>query len=169
MNIPASHIVINTDGACSGNPGPGGYGVLLQRMVNGQEVKRLTCFGHKLDTTNNQMELMAVVVALRKLSSDEPVPILIRTDSEITAKGINEWLLGWLANGGRNAKNKPIANWDLWSEIAAMMGNGLNVQAKWVKGHAGDLGNEVANKLAQAERDKAKRLVSKGYERGSAQ
>lgn len=131
---------IYTDGACSGNPGPGGWGAILR--YNGRE-KEL--FGHAPDTTNNRMEMTAVIEALRSLK--RPVPLRIHTDSQYVQKGISEWIHGWKRNGWKTSDKKPVKNADLWQELDTLAAK-HQLEWLWVKGHAGDPGNERADALA---------------------
>ena len=141
MNV--NHVEIHTDGACKGNPGPGGWGVLL-RSASGQE-KEL--FGGELDTTNNRMELTAVIEALTALK--RPCQVTLYLDSEYVRKGITEWIHGWKAKGWRTAAKQPVKNADLWQKLDALVINsGHSIEWRWVKGHAGDPGNERADALA---------------------
>ena len=141
MTSDISDIVIYTDGACSGNPGPGGWGALLS--WNGHE-KEL--FGGELDTTNNRMELMAAIKALESLKRTGPIALY--TDSTYVRDGITKWIHGWKRNGWRTAAKKPVKNEDLWKRLeAALVGH--DVEWHWVKGHAGHPGNERADQLAR--------------------
>ena len=133
-------ITIYTDGACSGNPGPGGWGALL--MWNGHE-KELS--GGEAETTNNRMEMMAVIKALEALKGSSKVELY--TDSKYVMQGITEWIDGWKATGWKTASRKPVKNVDLWQEIDALV-NVHDVTFHWVKGHAGNEGNERADALA---------------------
>lgn len=133
--------VIYTDGACSGNPGPGGWGVVLRY---GDAVKEL--HGGDPTTTNNRMELMAAITALESLT--RPVPVQLYTDSKYVLDGITKWLPGWRRNGWQTAAKKPVKNVDLWKRLAAAMER-HEVTWHWVKGHAGDPGNERADELAR--------------------
>jgi ribonuclease HI len=134
---------IYTDGACKGNPGPGGWGVLL-RAANGQE-KEL--FGGELETTNNRMELMAVIKALQALK--RPCQVALYLDSEYVRKGITEWIHGWRAKGWRTAAKQPVKNADLWQTLDALVYQGPHqIDWYWVKGHAGHADNERADALA---------------------
>ena len=133
-------ITIYTDGACSGNPGPGGWGALL--MWNGHE-KELS--GGEAETTNNRMEMMAVIKALEALKGSSKVELY--TDSKYVMQGITEWIDGWKAKGWKTASRKPVKNVDLWQEIDALV-NVHDVTFHWVKGHAGNEGNERADALA---------------------
>lgn len=134
-------ITIYTDGACSGNPGPGGWGALL--LWNGHE-KEL--FGGEAETTNNRMEMMAVVQALEALKG--PSRVELYTDSKYVMQGITEWLQGWKARGWKTAGKKPVKNQDLWMAIDAAMAR-HDVRFHWVKGHAGHPENERADELAR--------------------
>lgn len=138
-------VVIYTDGACSGNPGPGGWGVLLS--YNGQ-VKELN--GGERDTTNNRMELMAAIRALEALT--RPCRVRLFTDSVYVRDGITKWIFGWKRNGWRTAAKKPVKNQDLWQRLDAAMA-AHEVDWRWVKGHDGDPGNERADQLAREGRD----------------
>jgi len=133
--------VIYTDGACSGNPGPGGWGVVLRY---GDAVKEL--HGGDPSTTNNRMELMAAITALETLT--RPVPVQLYTDSKYVLDGITKWLPGWQRNGWQTAAKKPVKNADLWKRLAAAMER-HQVTWQWVKGHNGDPGNERADELAR--------------------
>lgn len=129
-----------TDGACKGNPGPGGWGVLLRAA--GHEK---TLYGGASDTTNNRMELQAVIEALRVLK--RPCQIVLHTDSQYVQKGINEWLPNWKKRGWRTADRKPVKNADLWQALDAEQAR-HRIEWRWVRGHAGDPGNERADQLA---------------------
>jgi len=132
---------IYTDGACSGNPGPGGWGALLR--VNGSE-KELS--GYAPATTNNRMELMAVIEALRSLK--RPVTARVHTDSQYVQKGISEWIHGWKRRGWKTADRQPVKNVDLWQALdAATVGH--KIEWLWVRGHAGHTENERVDALAR--------------------
>ncbi len=133
-------ITIYSDGACKGNPGPGGWGAVL---VAGDHEKEL--FGGESLTTNNRMELMAVIEALRALK--RPCIINIYTDSQYVQKGISEWITGWKARGWKTADKKPVKNADLW-QILDEVRQPHQIQWHWVRGHAGHPGNERADRLA---------------------
>jgi ribonuclease HI len=136
-------IVIYTDGACKGNPGPGGWGALL-RAADGAE-KEL--FGGQLETTNNRMEMMAVIEALSALK--RPCHVILFVDSQYVLKGMTEWLHGWKAKGWRTAAKQPVKNVDLWQRLDALVHQSEHrIEWQWVKGHAGDPGNERADALA---------------------
>ena len=136
------HVVIYTDGACKGNPGPGGWGAML---TSGDSVKEL--FGGEMGTTNNRMEMMAVIEALSALK--RPCQVTLYLDSEYVRKGITEWISGWKARGWRTAAKQPVKNVDLWQKLDALVtSSGHTIEWRWVKGHAGDPGNERADALA---------------------
>ena len=134
-------IKVYTDGACRGNPGPGGWGVYIQ--LNDEE-KDL--YGGNPETTNNQMEMQAALEALKYLKDKNDV-IELFTDSNYLRQGITEWIHKWKLNNWRTAAKKPVANRDLWIEISDL-NEKMNVKWNWVKGHAGDPGNERADQLA---------------------
>jgi ribonuclease HI len=140
-------IIIYTDGACSGNPGPGGWGAYLK--WNGHE-KELS--GGEVETTNNRMEMMAVIKALEALKKNSDVKIY--TDSKYVLQGATEWLEGWKARGWKGANKKPVKNQDLWERIDSLI-NQHSVTFFWVKGHSGDENNERVDKLAVAAIPKA--------------
>ncbi|MRR50772.1 MAG: ribonuclease HI [Rhodocyclaceae bacterium] len=140
-NDAAEVVEIFTDGACSGNPGPGGWGAILR--MNGKE-KEL--FGGELETTNNRMEMMAVIEALAALK--RPVEALVYTDSQYVQKGISEWIHGWKRRGWKTADKKPVKNEDLWRRLDGLAA-GHRVTWRWVKGHAGHPENERADALAR--------------------
>ena len=133
-------VIIYTDGACKGNPGPGGWGALLR--WNGHEKK--LCGGETL-TTNNRMELMAAIMALESLR--EPCEATLYTDSVYVKQGLNAWLPNWKARGWRTADKKPVKNQDLWQRLDSAAAR-HRIDWRWVKGHAGDPGNEAADQLA---------------------
>lgn len=138
-----NEVTIYTDGACKGNPGPGGWGVLL-RSSDGTE-KEL--FGGERETTNNRMEMMAVIQALGALK--RPCAVTLHLDSQYVLKGITEWLAGWKAKGWKTAAKQPVKNVDLWQQLDQLVANqGHRIDWRWVKGHAGDPGNERADALA---------------------
>lgn len=134
------NVTLYTDGACKGNPGPGGWGVLLQY---GDKEKSL-CGGEK-DTTNNRMELMAAIEGLKALK--ERCAVELYTDSQYVRKGITEWIHNWKAKGWRTAAKKPVKNEDLWRLLDEQIGR-HEVNWHWVKGHSGHPGNERADELA---------------------
>lgn len=135
-------IEIYTDGACKGNPGPGGWGVLLK---SGHVEKEL--FGGEAQTTNNRMELMAVIQALQALK--RPCQVTLWLDSQYVLKGITEWLPGWKAKGWRTATKQPVKNVELWQQLDKLVQEGGHtIDWRWVRGHNGDPGNERADQLA---------------------
>jgi ribonuclease HI len=136
-----TEVVIYTDGACSGNPGRGGWGVVLR--WNGTE-KEL--HGGDAQTTNNRMELMAAIQALEALN--RPSQVQLHTDSTYLLNGITKWIAAWQRNGWRTSARKPVKNEDLWRRLIEAM-NGHEVTWLWVKGHAGEEGNERADALAR--------------------
>jgi ribonuclease HI len=138
---PASPVTIHTDGACSGNPGPGGWGAILHFNGNEKEI-----FGGELLTTNNRMELMAAIMALESLK--RPCPVKLYTDSQYVRQGITEWIHGWKKRHWRKADGKPVINADLWQRLEAAS-KAHKIDWHWVKGHAGDPLNERADALAR--------------------
>ena len=139
---PMSKVEIYTDGACRGNPGPGGWGALL---ISGEMRKELS--GAETDTTNNRMELMAAIEALRALK--RPVHATLFTDSRYVCTGIEEWLPQWKRRDWRTADRKPVKNVDLWMALDEARGP-HKVSWRWVKGHSGNAGNEHVDALANA-------------------
>ncbi len=137
----SNFVEIYTDGACSGNPGPGGWGVLMRYGEHEKEI-----FGGEADTTNNRMEMMAVIEALKALNKKTPVKLY--TDSKYVMQGITEWLEGWKAKGWKTASKKPVKNKDLWQEMDELVQEN-DVSFFWVKGHAGHPDNERADELAR--------------------
>ena len=136
----AERVEIFTDGACRGNPGPGGWGALLRFRGREREL-----YGGERETTNNRMELTAVIRALEALT--RPSPVRVTTDSQYVKRGITEWIANWKRNGWKTAARKPVKNDDLWrrlDELAAVH----DVRWHWVKGHAGHAENERADRLA---------------------
>ncbi|MCB1529927.1 MAG: ribonuclease HI [Rhodospirillales bacterium] len=140
-------IQIYTDGACSGNPGPGGWGVLMR--WNGHE-KELS--GGEPETTNNRMEMTAVIKGLEALKKESRVALY--TDSKYVKQGVEEWLAGWKARGWKTAAKKPVKNQDLWERIDSLLAV-HEVEFHWVKGHSGHVENEIVDKLAVAAIPKA--------------
>ena len=136
-----------TDGACSGNPGPGGWGVLLIARDGEVEVKRRELNGGEAETTNNRMELRAAIAALEVL--ERPSVITVVTDSAYVKGGITEWIAGWKRRGWKTASKKPVKNEDLWRQLEAAAAR-HQVRWEWVKGHAGHPENERADELARA-------------------
>ena len=135
-------VEIYTDGACKGNPGAGGWGALLKSDGVEKEL-----FGGEAQTTNNRMELSAVIEALAALR--RPCKVVLYLDSEYVRKGITEWIAGWKARGWRTAARQPVKNVDLWQRLDALVqGAGHQIDWHWIKGHSGDPGNERADMLA---------------------
>lgn len=134
-------IVIHTDGACSGNPGPGGWGAILHWKGHEKELS-----GAEAETTNNRMELMAAIAALEALKRRSTVRLV--TDSTYVRDGVTKWIHGWKRNGWKTAAKKPVKNEDLWKRLDAIASN-HDVTWEWVKGHAGHPENERADQLAR--------------------
>ena len=132
-------IEIFTDGSCSGNPGPGGWGVLI---INGDDRKEL--FGGEPDTTNNRMEMLAAIEALK---ATDNAAIILHTDSQYLKNGINIWIHNWKKNDWKTAARKPVKNKDLWLELDQLTKD-RSIDWRWVKGHSGNPGNERADELA---------------------
>jgi ribonuclease HI len=139
---PHPHVTIHTDGACSGNPGPGGWGAILSFGDLEKELK-----GGEPHTTNNRMELMAAISALEALK--RPCSVDLYTDSEYLRGGITGWINGWKKNGWRTADRKPVKNVDLWQRLEAAL-KPHDVRWHWLRGHAGHAMNERADALARA-------------------
>ncbi len=139
---PEARVTIYTDGACKGNPGPGGWGAYMKTESHERDL-----FGGEAATTNNRMELMAVIQALEALK--RPCQIDLWLDSQYVRQGITEWIHGWKAKGWRTASKQPVKNADLWQRLDGLVHGGPHViEWHWVKGHAGDPGNERADALA---------------------
>lgn len=137
-----NQIEIYTDGACKGNPGPGGWGVLMRSGATQKEL-----YGGEPSTTNNRMELTAVIRALEALK--RPCAVTLYLDSQYVLKGITEWLPGWKAKGWKTASKQPVKNVELWKQLDDLLLQGGHVvDWRWVRGHAGDPGNERADALA---------------------
>jgi ribonuclease HI len=136
----AAELIIHTDGACRGNPGPGGWGVLLSWNDTRKELS-----GAERATTNNRMELTAAIMGLAALK--RPTVATVQTDSQYVIKGITEWLPSWKARGWRTADRKPVKNQDLWEQLDQLAGQ-HTLRWQWVKGHSGDPGNERVDELA---------------------
>jgi len=140
--ITNTHIIIHTDGACSGNPGPGGWGAVIQ----GRNGKTKELKGGEADTTNNRMELMAAIRALEWLKTPRPIQLI--TDSQYVKNGITQWINKWKQNGWIAADKKPVKNQDLWQRLDVIAEH-HEVTWVWVKGHTGNVGNERADALAR--------------------
>ncbi|MDE2479068.1 MAG: ribonuclease HI [Betaproteobacteria bacterium] len=135
-----SQVDAYTDGACRGNPGPGGWGVVLRASGEQKEM-----FGGEPATTNNRMEMLAAITALETLK--QPCEVRLYTDSQYVLKGMTEWLAGWKARGWKTADRKPVKNVDLWQRLEQAAAT-HRVQWIWVRGHDGNPGNELADELA---------------------
>ena len=135
------NVTIYTDGACSGNPGPGGWGALMQFGGNERELT-----GGEPDTTNNRMEMFAAIAALEALK--RPCNVALHTDSTYLRDGITKWIINWKRNGWRTAAKKPVKNVDLWQRLDEAIKR-HEIAWHWVKGHSGDPGNEAADALAR--------------------
>jgi ribonuclease HI len=135
------HVVIHTDGACSGNPGPGGWGAILESRGRHREIK-----GGEVKTTNNRMELMAAIAALEALKF--PCDVDLFTDSQYVHHGITQWIFSWKKNGWKNSKKEPVVNEDLWQRLDAAAAR-HTVNWHWVRGHSGHDLNERADELAR--------------------
>ncbi|MEO5625977.1 MAG: ribonuclease HI [Dokdonella sp.] len=140
-NEGAERVEVFTDGACLGNPGPGGWGALLRFGAREKELS-----GGEAQTTNNRMELMAAIAALEALK--RPCVVALTTDSQYVKKGVEEWMARWRANGWRTSDKKPVKNQDLWERMSAALA-GHRVSWHWVKGHAGHAENERVDVLAR--------------------
>jgi ribonuclease HI len=140
-------LVAYTDGACSGNPGPGGWGVVLRALDGGQVVKERELSGGEALTTNNRMELMAAISALETLTRGSEITIV--TDSAYVKNGVTTWIHGWKRNGWRTAGKDPVKNVELWQRLDAAQAR-HRVTWEWIKGHAGHAENERADALARA-------------------
>ncbi len=149
-NSPQKVVEIFTDGACSGNPGPGGYGALLKCGPTTKEIS-----GCEPDTTNNRMEMMAVIEALRRLK--RPCRIILTTDSQYVMKGMTQWIHGWIKKNWMNSQKKPVLNKDLWEEML-QLSKPHQIQWKWVRGHQGHTENERCDYLATEALKKCKPL-----------
>ena len=152
MTNARKQVDIHTDGACLGNPGPGGWGVLLHWCGVERELS-----GGEADTTNNRMELMAAIAALESLR--EPCEVILHTDSQYVRQGILEWMSGWIRRGWKTAGGAPVKNRDLWERLHQAAAR-HQVDWRWVKGHAGDPGNERVDQLARNQALKFKENAS---------
>jgi len=144
--VSEPHVVIHTDGACSGNPGPGGWGAILTFTARDGTMTEREIKGGEAHTTNNRMELMAAISALEALT--RPCKVDLYTDSQYVRGGITGWIHGWKKNGWRTADKKPVKNEDLWRRLDAALAR-HQVEWHWVKGHAGHAMNERADQLAR--------------------
>ncbi len=141
-------VEIFTDGACKGNPGPGGWGAILRRGTTEKELS-----GHEADTTNNRMEMTAIIRGLASLK--EPCAVTLHTDSRYVIDGITKWIFGWRKNGWRNSKKEPVKNADLWQELVKAAAP-HKIDWQWVKGHNGHAENERADRLASEAAERAR-------------
>lgn len=139
-------VVIYSDGACKGNPGPGGWGAVLRFKTPDGTVHEKDLFGGEAVTTNNRMELTAAVKALEALT--RPCHVELHTDSQYVMKGITEWIAGWKKRGWVNSAKQPVKNVDLWKELEAAVERHHRVDWRWVRGHNGHVDNERADALA---------------------
>ena len=139
-NSEKQRVSLITDGACRGNPGPGGWGVVLRFKDSEKQL-----FGGEANTTNNRMELTAVIEGLRALK--RPCHIDLLTDSKYVMNGVTQWIAGWKRNGWRTADKKPVKNQDLWQQLDNLSSQ-HEINWQWVKGHSGHLDNELADRLA---------------------
>lgn len=145
MSLPAVHLF--TDGACSGNPGPGGWAFLLRHPASGKEIERA---GAELSTTNNRMELTAVIEGLGALTS--PTRVELYSDSQYVLKGLETWLANWKKRGWRTSAKKPVKNEDLWRRLDELSGE-HDIRFHWIRGHQGHPENERCDELAVAARE----------------
>ena len=146
MAAALKDVEIHTDGACLGNPGPGGWAALLRHAGVERELA-----GGESHTTNNRMELLAAIMALEALKS--PCRVVLSTDSQYVQKGIGEWLPNWVRRGWKTAAGEPVKNQDLWQRLHSAAAP-HRIEWKWVKGHAGHVENERVDKLARAEAER---------------
>lgn len=150
-NLLKPKVIIYTDGACSGNPGPGGWGALLQFNETYKEI-----FGYELDTTNNRMEMNAAIEALKTLKKSCYVEL--HTDSKYLQLGITEWIDNWVKHNWHKSNNHPIKNVDLWKKLYGQLDKHYIVW-NWVKGHNNNPGNEIADKLAVKGKETAIKIL----------
>ncbi len=144
----AERIEIWTDGACSGNPGPGGWGAVLTYRAHHKELS-----GYQAETTNNQMELTGAIAALKELK--KPSKVTLYTDSIYVKDGLTKWIKGWKRNGWKTAQKKPVKNKALWQELD-QQAERHDIDWQWIKGHSGNIGNERADQLARLAIENAK-------------
>ncbi len=147
-----ARVTVHTDGACIGNPGPGGYAAIMKRGNERREIR-----GGDPSTTNNRMELMGPIMALESMTTDAPVTIY--SDSEYVVKGMTIWLVSWKAKGWRKSDKKPVLNRELWERLDTVVSRRINgVEWRWTKGHADDPDNEEADRIAGEEALKYSKL-----------
>ena len=149
MTDELPHVTIFTDGACKGNPGPGGWGAVIRMGAKEKDIS-----GGERESTNNRMELIAAIRALQALT--KPCRVTLTTDSNYVKDGITKWIHGWLRNGWRTASRQPVKNADLWQELLEAV-KPHRIEWCWVKGHAGHVDNERADRLASAAAEAAAR------------
>lgn len=155
-------LVVHCDGACLGNPGPGGWAATIKLMDGDQEISRTEVVGSEpAQTTNVRMEMSGAIGALRALPENDGTPVAVFCDNEMVSRGMNEWLSGWIAQGWRTAGKKPVKNPDLWRELAALASD-RTITWHWVRGHAGDPHNEEVDALANAAAAEAMRQAQAG-------
>lgn len=148
-HMERKELIVYTDGGCSGNPGPGGWAYVIQ--ADGQRQEQGS--GGEAQTTNNRMELTAVIEALKKASTYKPDSIIVHTDSQYVKNGITSWIFNWKRNGWRTSSKEPVKNKDYWIALDALA-SVLPVKWQWVKGHAGIELNELCDSLVRIEMDK---------------
>lgn len=148
---PRPRVQLFTDGACLGNPGPGGWAFILRHIESGKAIER---FGGERETTNNRMELLSVIHGLRSLEKSCDVEVF--SDSQYVIKGLNEWLDGWKAKGWKRGRNDPVKNVELWQDLDELR-NRHDLRPAWVRGHAGHPENERCDVLASAAAEAAAR------------
>ena len=146
MSAVRKQVEVHTDGACLGNPGPGGWGVLMLAREDGVVIKERELMGGEAQTTNNRMELMAAIAALEALR--EPCTVILTTDSQYVRQGILDWLANWIRRGWKTAGGDPVKNRDLWERLQAAAAPHA-VDWRWVKGHSGHPENERVDQLAR--------------------
>lgn len=155
-------IVVHCDGACIGNPGPGGWAATIKLMDGDDEISRTEFVGSEpAKTTNIRMEMSGAIGGLLGLPENDGTPVAVFCDNEVVIKGMSEWLPGWISRGWRTAAKKPVANVDLWKQLAALAAN-RSITWHWVKGHVGDPHNEEVDALANAAAAQAMRQAQAG-------
>jgi len=160
LGVKPTHVLINTDGSCLGNPGPGGYAAIIRWMVGDVELRATTVKGRREHTTNIAMEMQAAIAALSQLrADDDDLPVIVRSDNSMLVKGATEWMPNWIKHNWRKADGKPVANVELWRAINAQM-NTREVSFEWVKGHSGDTQNDEVDALASSEARDAQAVLA---------
>lgn len=155
MNVHAARpsgraYIIHTDGACLGNPGPGGWAATIKLVEDGTEISRAAISGGEPSTTTNiRMEMRAPIEALKTLPEDRSLPVAVFCDNQMVVRGMTEWMPGWLRRNWRGSGGKPVANKELWQELLALT-DGRNITWHWIRGHNGDPDNEEVDGLASA-------------------